>query len=213
MSLSSKQANEQQISVQNNAQYNEDVKVVRHPQHAVSPIFINRWSTRAFEPYQLTTEELNTIIEAASYAPSANNFQPWRFFVASTKEQKELFLQFLMPRNADWAQNASALVLVAGETALEDGKVNGTQAFDSGAAWATMAYQAKMLGLSTRAMGGFERDKAKELLHMSESLVPHVVVAIGKPGSNEYLDESFHKFNNPTPRKSLNELIIPFEVK
>lgn len=206
MSLSNQQ-------VQNNAQYNEDVKAIRQPKHEVSPIFINRWSTRAFEPYQVTSEELETILEAASYAPSANNFQPWRFFVASSKEQKELFLQFLMPRNAVWAANASALVLIAGETALEEGKVNGTQAFDSGAAWVTMAYQAKMLGLSTRAMGGFKRDKAKELLHMSESLVPHVVVAIGKPGSIENLDESFHKVNNPTSRKPLDELIIPFDVK
>lgn len=204
--------NNKENNLQNSTVYNEEV-AVRKPEHEVSPIFINRWSTRAYEPYNISEDELNTILEAASYAPSANNFQPWRFFVATTEQQKELFLQFIVPRNAEWAKNASALVLLAGESALPEGKVNGMHTFDSGAAWATIAYQAKMLGFSTRAMGGYDREKAKELLNMPESIVPHIVIAIGKPGSNEHLDESFHAMNKPTTRKPISELIVPYEVK
>lgn len=199
--------------VLNNTSYNEEVLSVRKPKHEVSPIFINRWSTRAFEPYNIPQEQLNTILEAASYAPSANNVQPWRFFVASTPEQKELFQQFILPRNVAWSHKASAFILLAGDTKKPDGEPNHLHAFDSGAAWATIAYQAKMLGLSTRAMGGYDRDKAKQLLGMPEHYVPHVVIAIGKPGTLDQLDESFHKINAPTPRKSLDELIIPYNVK
>lgn len=202
-----------EMEVQNVTSYNKEALATRQPKHEVSPLFINRWSTRAFEPYEITEEEINTILEAASYAPSANNFQPWRFFVATTEAQKALFEQFIMPRNAVWSQKASAYILLAGDTSLPEGKTNNNQAFDSGAAWASIAFQAKMMGLSTRAMGGYDREKAKQLLAMPENFVPHVVIAIGKPGTIDLLDESFHKVNGPTPRKSLDELIISYRVE
>jgi len=202
-----------EIEVQNVASYDEEALAIRQPKHEVSPLFINRWSTRAFENYEISEEEMNTILEAASYAPSANNFQPWRFYVATTAEQKALFEQFIMPRNAVWSQKASAYILLAGDTSLPEGKTNNNHAFDSGAAWASIAFQAKMLGLSTRAMGGYDREQAKQVLAMPEHFVPHVVIAIGKPGTIDQLDESFHKVNGPTPRKSLDELVISYNVE
>jgi len=196
-----------------NGNYNADVLQARKPQHGVNPLFVNRWSTRAFQPYTLSQQELYAILEAGQYAPSANNFQPWRFFIAATEEEKALFQSFIMPRNLIWSQHASAYILLASDSLTAEGKEYGMHAFDTGAAWQAMALQANMLGLSTRAMGGFDRAAAKEKLAMPASLHPQIVIAVGKPGSLEQLDESFHEANKPTPRKPLDELIMPYRVK
>lgn len=193
--------------------YNADVLEARKPQYGVDPMFVNRWSTRAFEPYTLSEEELYRILEAGQYAPSANNVQPWRFYLASTAEQKELFLSFIMPRNQVWSKNASAYILLASDTLNAEGKEHGKHAFDTGAAWQAMALQAHLMGLATRAMGGFDGAAAKEKLSMPQQLQPQIVIAIGKPGSLDQLDESFHSMNKPTPRKPLDQLIMSYEVK
>jgi len=188
--------------------YDEAVKDVRTPANDVHPVFINRWSSRAFTNEAITKEQIYTLLEAAHYAPSANNFQPWRFVTATTPEEKALFQQFILPRNRVWADQAGAYILIASDTLRADGEPNGNHAFDTGAAWGMLAVQAKLLGLTTRAMGGFERAKAKELLQLAESIVPHIVVAVGVPGDEANLDESFQAVNKPTPRKSLEELVI-----
>ena len=193
--------------------YNADVLEARQPQYGVDPLFVNRWSTRAFQPYELSQQELYAVLEAGRYAPSANNFQPWRFFIATKEEEKALFKSFIMPRNVIWSQHASAYILLASDSLTPDGKEYGMHAFDTGAAWQAMALQANLLGLSTRAMGGFDRAAAKEKLAMSATIHPQVVIAIGKPGSTEQLDESFQQVNKPTPRKSLEELIMPYDAK
>lgn len=201
------------ITGRDSKQYDQAVLDVRQPQYGADPIFINRWSTRAFAPYELSKEELYTILEAGQHAPSANNFQPWRFFIAQTEQEKAHFLSFILPRNAEWCKNASALILLASDTLTEDGKDNGKHAFDTGAAWQAIALQAHLLGLSTRAMGGFDSAAAREKLNIPQQLVPQIVIALGKPGSLEQLHPSFHDRNKPTPRKSLQELIIPYEIK
>lgn len=193
--------------------YDQAVLQARQPQHGADPMFVNRWSTRAFEPYQLSQQELYKVLEAGHYAPSANNFQPWRFYVATTDEQKALFLSFIMERNQLWSKNASALILLASDPLTPDGKEYGKHAFDAGAAWQAIALQAHVMGLSTRAMGGFDAAAAKEKLNMPQQLQPQIVIALGKPGSLDQLDESFHKVNVPSPRKSLDELIMSYEVK
>jgi len=196
-----------------NEGYHDEVLQARPPLHGVDPLFVNRWSTRAFQPYTISQQELYALLEAAQYAPSANNMQPWRFFVAATGQEKTLFQSFIMPRNLLWCKNASAYILLASDSLTPDGNENRMHAFDTGAAWQSIALQANMLGLSTRAMGGFEKAAAIEKLAIPSNLHPQIVIAVGKPGSLEQLDESFHPMNKPTPRKSLDELIVPYEVK
>jgi len=200
-------------TVSENKQYDQEVLEVRQPQYGADPQFINRWSTRAFAPYELSKEELYKVLEAGQYAPSANNVQPWRFYIAQTEQEKAHFLSFILPRNAEWCKNASALILLASDTLNAEGKEHGKHAFDAGAAWQAIALQAHLLGLSTRAMGGFDSAAAREKLNIPQQLVPQIVIALGKPGSLEQLDPSFHERNKPTPRKSLQELIIPYEIK
>lgn len=192
--------------------YDQEVLQARNPKYGVNALFVNRWSTRAFQPYSLSQEELYAILEAGHYAPSANNMQPWRFYIASTEEQKALFNTFIVPRNAQWSQQAAAYVLLASDALTAEGKENRMHAFDAGAAWQAMALQANLLGLTTRAMGGFDHGAAKDKLNIPEHIHPQVVIAIGKAGTLEQLDESFHPMNKPTPRKELDELILSYEV-
>lgn len=193
--------------------YSETVLQTRQPQYNADPMFVNRWSTRAFAPYSISQEELYKVLEAGQYAPSANNMQPWRFYIASTEEQKALFLSFINERNQLWSKNASAFILLASDTLTSDGKEFGKHAFDTGAAWQAIALQAHLMGLSTRAMGGFNAAEAKEKLNMPQQFQPQIVIALGKPGTNERLDESFHSMNIPSTRKPLSELIMSYEVK
>lgn len=196
------------VQVKEGFAYDEAVKDARTPANDVHPIFINRWSNRAFTGEAVTKEQIYTLLEAARYAPSANNFQPWRFVVATTAEEKAVFQQFILPRNRVWADHAGAYILVASDTLRADGEPNGNHAFDTGAAWGMIAAQAHLMGLNTRAMGGFERAKAKEMLQIPEQIVPHIVIAVGIAGNEASLDESFQAINKPTPRKALDELII-----
>jgi nitroreductase len=144
---------------------------------------LNRFSSRAFSEQEIHDEELMAILEAATWAPSANNEQPWRFFIARTKEERALFISFLNPRNKLWAHKAPVLILLGSAIERANKDLNSYHCFDAGAAWGYLALQASILGLSTRAMGGFDKEKAKHILNIPIEIVPHVVVALGYPGN------------------------------
>ncbi len=180
----------------------------------VSSLFINRWSPRAMTGEPIPDEILFSLFEAARYAPSSHNSQPWRFAYARRGEADfAIFLACLSDDNREWARNASALVAVASKAIFTlDGsaekRVSRSASFDTGAAWASFALQAELLGWTTRAMGAFDGDLARAATHAPDFLKIEVIVAIGKRGDAALLPEARRPFEKPNPRKTFAEIVF-----
>src|SRR5690242_5585809 len=132
------------------------------------PILAERWSPRGFDArHELTAEQITAILEAARWAPSASNSQPWRFGVALRgSDAFEAILGSLAPRNQAWAHAASGLLVVAAETVNSDGSPSRWAAYDTGQSVAHLTMQAEHEGLAVHQMGGFDRDRLKTLLDL-----------------------------------------------
>lgn len=189
-----------------------EVKEHRKAEHSVSPLFLNRWSPRAYDDRKISDDDLYSVLEAAHWAPSAFNEQPWRFIVAKTESQLKTFHEFLNPFNRAWAEKAPVLVLVASTERRENGDINGAHVFDAGAAWGYLALQATLLGLSTHAIGGFDKDKARSLLNIPDDIALHAVIAIGYRGEKETLDENLQKREVPSGRRPLKEVVFEWDT-
>jgi len=187
------------------------IQVNRHAEHSVDPLFINRWSPRAYTGEDIPTEVLFSLFEAARWAPSARNAQPWRFLFA--KRGTPDFATFLAPlveQNQVWARQASALVvLLSTKNFLFEGKEVplASHSFDTGAAWANLSLQANLLGWHTHAIGGFDRDRARQALSIPDSFAIEVVIAIGKLGDQHSLPAELQSRETPTPRLPLRDLV------
>src|SRR5690606_31626738 len=120
------------------------------------------------------------VLEAARWAPSAANEQPWRFIVARTPEDRARFLDFLMPGNQEWNQTVPVLIMIVGKktfgsTYFPDGTPNPTYQFDSGTAWGFLALAAHQFGLITHGMSGFDSEKSRETLEIPDDYEPIAV--------------------------------------
>ncbi len=157
------------------------------------PLLAGRRSTRAFDrDHVLTDGELDRLIEAARWAPSANNSQPWRVGVArrGTPEFAGL-LAALAPGNARWAGTASALVLVAAQYVGDDGALRPWADYDAGQAAAHLSVQAEAEGLAVHQMGGFDPDRAGGAYALPDGTKPLVVIAVGRRDPDAVLPEPF----------------------
>jgi nitroreductase len=183
----------------------------RQPDHAIDPLFTARWSRRAFTDEAVPADLLMRLFEAARWAPSARNVQPWRFLYALRGDGDwALFRDLLFERNRIWAARAGALIAVLSKRLHEeDGVVSPwrTHAFDTGAAWANLALQADRLGLNVRAMGGFDRDRAPAALGVPDDYDIHVLVAVGRPGAAADLPEHLQALEAPTQRRPLEATV------
>ncbi|MEK3725354.1 nitroreductase family protein [Paenibacillus sp. FSL H8-0034] len=193
-------------------QATEEVQAHRKPEYPVTPLFLNRWSPRAYSDQPVSEQDLHTLLEAAHWAPSSFNDQPWRFIVAKTDEQLAVFHDFLSEFNRSWASKAPVLILVASDTKRENGDPNGAHAFDSGAAWGSLALQAKLLGLVTHAIGGFSRDQARTALNIPSTWELHAVIALGYQGDKLSLAEGLRERELPNTRRPLNEVIFEGKI-
>jgi nitroreductase len=156
------------------------------------PLLTRRWSPRGFDPvHELTDRQVTALLEAARWAPSASNSQPWRLAVArrDTTEHGAV-LATLAGGNRGWAQAASALIVVATETAGPDGAERPWAVYDTGQAVAHLSVQAEHEGLAVHQMGGFNRDQLTALL-ATEGVTPLVVVAVGLRDQDARLGEPF----------------------
>lgn len=184
----------------------------REPTHTIDPLFLRRWSPRAFDGSAITEGELLTLLEAARWAPSGFNLQPWRFLYGRRDtEAWGLIHDALVPFNQSWAHNASALVAVASRTHTLPTDGSEPQpirsgAFDAGAAWASVAFQAVLSGWSTHAVGGFDAEKLRVNLGVPASHALHAVIVIGKPGDKATLPEALQEREQPSPRRPLVEI-------
>jgi nitroreductase len=148
----------------------------------VHPLLAERWSPRGFDrSHQIGDDHLAALLEAARWAPSAGNSQPWRFLVTRRGEQAngQLFAA-LYPGNQAWAGTASALVLVAARTAADDGTPQPWALYDTGQAVASLVTQAQVYGLSVHQIGGFAGDAVRAEFGLDQTLTPVVVLAVGR---------------------------------
>jgi hypothetical protein len=121
----------------------------RQADHPIDPLFLRRWSPRAMAGTPLRPDDLHPLFEAARWAPSSGNGQPWRFVYAlrGTPEFAG-FLDLLVPGNRIWCERAGALVVILSRTVRDNGKAVRTHSFDAGAAWMSLALQGTLQGLS-----------------------------------------------------------------
>jgi nitroreductase len=183
----------------------------RVSEFAVHPLFIDRWSPRAFSADPIGDETLFSLLEAARWAPSANNSQPWRFIYARNggKGWDKLF-GLLNDNNKRWAGQASALVLLLSKKVhARDGGAPvplRNHSFDTGAAWASLAFQAHYLGWKTHAIGGFDREGSRQVLAIPDHYNVEILVAIGKQAERDTLHPDFWEREKPNGRKPVREL-------
>ncbi len=187
-------------------------QLLRSPEARVHPVFLERWSPRSFIPEPIPPKELRSLFEAARWAPSANNVQPWLFLYAQRSEDRQRFLEGLHPRNRAWAARAPVLAYLLARTHLPGPEGTGpvpnpNARFDAGAAWMALALQARFLGLSTHAMGGLERPGVYSILGVSpEEFEILVGIAIGRSGDWDALPPDLAAREHPSSRKPLSAI-------
>ncbi len=181
----------------------------RKADYPIDDIYINRWSPRAFSDKKVEKETLFSVFEAARWAPSAANKQPWRFVYAMNEEDRDTFLTFINDGNTSWCKKAPVLIaIVANKRWSEDSNdINPTHAFDTGAAWGFLALEANRKGLVTHAMGGFNREKAKEVLQIPDGHEVFAMVALGYHGDTESLPESLQQREKKSGRHTIDTFI------
>jgi nitroreductase len=179
----------------------------RRADHPIDPLFLERWSPRAFDGSEVADADLMTMFEAARWAPSAFNSQPWHFLYAKRGDANwARFLSLLIPFNQSWAKTASVLVYIVSDRLPmtdRDGapKESSTHAFDSGAAWVSLALQATRMGYHAHGMSGIQYDLARAELALPERYVLNAACAIGRIGDVAQLDEKLQAREHPSDRK------------
>lgn len=183
---------------------------MRQPEHDVDPLFPRRWSPRAMSGEALSEAELLKLFEAARWAPSSNNNQPWRFLYAPRGSAHwDLFFSLLLPGNQAWCKNAGALIVVVSKNTFDhNGSPSRTHSFDTGAAWMSLALQASLAGLVAHGMQGFDYDRARAELHVPDDHTVEAMIAVGHPGRREDLPEKYQAIEQPNSRRPLHEIMI-----
>ncbi len=188
-------------------------RMQRVPEHPIHAFFHERWSPRAFADEEIPVAELMRLFEAARWAPSAMNAQPWRFVYARRGTPHfARMLSVLAPANQAWAAKAAALVALVSEERMalpgkEEKVPSASHSFDAGAAWAHLALQAHLSGWAAHAMGGFDRERAQAALEVPPDHRIEAFIAIGRRGDPATLPEWARAREKPSDRKPVSELV------
>lgn len=183
--------------------------LTRESTYPIEESILSRMSGRAFSQERLTEEELLSLFEAARWAPSSYNNQPWRFVYARRGDKEwDTFFNVLVDFNKSWCKDADTLVVVITRDNFEhNDKFSRTSQFDTGAAWMNLAMQAHEKDFTAHGMEGFDYDKIKQDLQIPQGFTVNAMVAIGKKGKKEDLSKELQEKEVPSPRKPLNEII------
>ena len=187
-----------------------DVLLTRSSEAEADSQFIRRWSPRAMSGEVVSLGEIEQLVEAARWAPSCFNSQPWRFVYAlrCTPQWKPMF-DLIMDMNQAWAKDAGALVAIVARTTFEHNNAPApTHSFDTGSAWMSFALQAQGMGLVTHAMWGVEHDQAPAVLNLGEAYKLQAMVAVGRSGDKRELPQPLQDREVPSPRKAISELVF-----
>ncbi|GGB92402.1 nitroreductase [Novosphingobium endophyticum] len=173
-------------------------------------MIVERWSPRAFDGSEIPQQDLDVIFEAAGWAPSAFNAQPWRFLYARRDDENwELLLSQLIEFNQGWAKNASALVFVVSDRLMRSEKGNSdnhSHSFDAGAAWALAALQAHAMGYHTHGMTGLKFGEAEQALGIPEDHRLEAAFAIGRQAPKDTLPDFLQEREIPSMRRPVSEI-------
>lgn len=191
-----------------NRTVNEEAAQFRRPDYPIDPIFLNRWSPRSFLQKEVPDEVLCTVLEAARWAPSGSNEQPWRFILARTPEDRETFMSFLNEGNRLWCERVPVMALILSKKINSNDTPSRSHAFDAGAAWGFLSLEATRQGLIVHAMTGYQPDKARALLNVPEEYELQAVVSIGYRGPKEALTEQQQEREKPSVRRPLKESLF-----
>ncbi|TAF34482.1 MAG: nitroreductase [Cytophagales bacterium] len=175
----------------------------------------NRWSARAFSEQHISQDTLNTLLEAASWAFSANNAQPWEFVYAHRGTPAfEAIWACLSGGNQPWCKQAATFVVCLTLNQFENGKANAWALHDLGAANATMMLQATSMSIYGHPMAGFDRQKVTELLQLdAEKHTPWVIMALGYLDSPETLVDPYKtRETTPRTRRAVSEISRPLHL-
>lgn len=176
----------------------------------INPLLARRWSPRAFLDEQISDELILKMLEAARWAPSASNIQPWQFFVGKkTDGSYQKIFETLVEFNQMWAKFASVLILICGNKTGKGGAANETFQYDVGQAVAHLSIQAMSENIYVHQMSGFSKDKAKELFQLPDQIEPLSVVAMGYLGNPDILHSRMQVSEKAgRERKSLNDFVF-----
>lgn len=177
----------------------------------ILPLITERWSPRSFDGSAMPQADFDTILEAATQAPSAYNYQPWRFLYAHHDDANfASFLSALVPFNQSWAKDASVMLYIVTDELMRSDKgdnPNHSHSFDAGTAWAHLALQAHAMGYHTHGMTGVDFDKAREVLGVPEGYRIEAAIAIGTKDSADKLPDGLREREQPgSPRKPVSEV-------
>lgn len=178
----------------------------------VHDLLKSRWSPRAFADKPVEPEKLRSIMEAARWAPSSSNEQPWRYIV-STKDDTTNYARIfdcLVEGNKLWAKSAPVLMISVGtKTFTRNGKPNRFSGHDVGQASAMLSIQATALGLYVHQMGGFDAEKARQEFNIPETAEAMTAIALGYLGDPATLPEDLRKRElTPSPRKPITDFVF-----
>jgi nitroreductase len=191
-----------------------EINTMKHAQpstEGVLPVILERWSPRAFADRDVTPAELKIIFEAARWAPSSFNEQPWRFFLGHrNSETYKKIASVLVPSNQAWAEGVPVLILSVARTRFSrNDSPNYYGLHVLGAANGFITLQAASMGISTHQMAGFDQAKAREVFDIPEIFALGSVMAMGYQGDASSLGEQYQAQEQaPRSRKSLNELVL-----
>ncbi len=193
--------------------FEKEANEFRKPKYPIQPLITSRWSPRSMTGESLSDSELFSLLEAARWAPSSYNNQPWRFLYAKRDTPHfSLFFNLLVEPNQVWCKDAAVLLCVASKKLFDHNqKPCRTHSFDTGAAWMLMALEGAARGLVVHGMEGFDWKKAAEVLELPDDYAVEAMVAIGKKGAENHLPEKLRQIEKPSSRKGIEE--IAFEGK
>ena len=186
----------------------------RHSDHPIDKLFLERWSPRAFTAEEMPEADLMTLLEAARWAPSSYNSQPWRFIYARRGTAHfDKFLDLLIEFNQAWAKNASVLIiLVSNSTMIPPGKdvpvPSHSHSMDAGAAWQSLALQATISGWQAHGMVGFDKERAFAELRLPQGYRVEQAIAIGRRADRSTLPEAMASREQPSNRLPLAQVAM-----
>ncbi len=184
----------------------------RQADHPIEALFLQRWSPRALDRRDMPEAHLMAMLEAARWAPSAYNLQPWRFIYRLRQDPAwPRWLALLDPFNAEWAKDASALVFLCSDSLMpgRDGRAprpSASHRFDAGAAWAQLALQATAMGYQAHAMGGIDATAVRDALAVPARFTVEIGIAIGRADAPDRLPPALREREVPSDRLPLAAL-------
>jgi nitroreductase len=188
------------------------VEAERQPGHDVLPLFVGRWSPRAFRPEPVPRRVLESMAEAARWAPSSLNLQPWRFFVASTGPARDLWNTAVGERNRAWSDRAGGLAWVVAKTTLGPNPFHPPETpnrhalFDAGMAAIQFVLEGERHGVRSHFVGGIDPARAHAILGLAPDEEVVCAIVVGYPADPATLPDGLRQRERPSGRKPLAEV-------